>query len=173
MKRILQHLRSNAVGYLALFVALGGTSYAAFSLPAGSVGARQIKNHTITPVKLDGRFVNGNVRAWAIVGPNGKLIAGGGKPQSAETITPAVYAVSWGIKLRPGCATVATIDGNHSPPTERIPIPGNPSVPFTAGYAVADSFTTGSGRHHNETAVTTFNQFGRLAPLGFDVAVIC
>ena len=36
--RPLHHLRNNAVGYVALFVALGGTSYAAISLPAGSVG---------------------------------------------------------------------------------------------------------------------------------------
>ena len=44
MTRLLAHARRNAVAYVALFVALGGTSYAAFSLPAGSVGAREIKN---------------------------------------------------------------------------------------------------------------------------------
>ena len=31
--RILSHLRSNVVGYVAMFIALGGTSYAALSLP--------------------------------------------------------------------------------------------------------------------------------------------
>ena len=36
-------MRHNVVAYLALFVALGGTSYAAIRLPANSVGARQIK----------------------------------------------------------------------------------------------------------------------------------
>ena len=35
MRGILTHLRGNVVAYIALFVALGGTSYAAFSLPAG------------------------------------------------------------------------------------------------------------------------------------------
>ena len=36
MTRILNHARGNLVAYIALFVALGGTSYAAFGLPAGS-----------------------------------------------------------------------------------------------------------------------------------------
>jgi hypothetical protein len=41
--RSLAHLRRNAVAYLALTVALGGTSYAAAQLPRNSVGAKQIK----------------------------------------------------------------------------------------------------------------------------------
>ena len=36
MTRILNHVRDNLVAYIALFVALGGTSYAAFSLPPGA-----------------------------------------------------------------------------------------------------------------------------------------
>jgi hypothetical protein len=36
------HLRRNAVAYVALFIALGGTSYAAIKLPANSVKAKQI-----------------------------------------------------------------------------------------------------------------------------------
>ncbi len=43
MTRALNHLKSNAIAYLALFVALGGTSYAAVRLPAGSVGARALR----------------------------------------------------------------------------------------------------------------------------------
>ena len=53
MNRVVQHIRSNVVAYVALFVALGGTSYAALKLPANSVGTKQIKNHSITPIKLD------------------------------------------------------------------------------------------------------------------------
>ena len=52
MTGAIQHLRRNVVAYIALFVALGGTSYAAWSLPRASVGARQIKNHVIEPVKF-------------------------------------------------------------------------------------------------------------------------
>jgi hypothetical protein len=36
-------IRKNLIAYLALFVALGGTSYAAVSLPGNSVGTRQLR----------------------------------------------------------------------------------------------------------------------------------
>jgi hypothetical protein len=173
MSAVLDHARQNVVAYIALFVALGGTGYAAMTLPRGSVGERQIKNHAIDPIKFDPRFINGSVRAWAVVASSGRLIAGAGRPEAEETIVPANYVITWGTKLKQTCATIATIDGNHSPPTENIPIPGNPSVPFTAGYAVADSFSNGNGRGHNGTTVVTFNQAGQLTPLGFDVAIIC
>jgi hypothetical protein len=39
----LAHLRRNAVGYLALSIALGGTSYAAVELPRDSVGRDQLR----------------------------------------------------------------------------------------------------------------------------------
>lgn len=43
MHRFGQHVQQQFVGYIALFVALGGVSYAAVTLPANSVGSRQIK----------------------------------------------------------------------------------------------------------------------------------
>ena len=52
MNRLLDHARANVVAYLALFVALGGSSYAAFELP----------NHSIDPVKLNPRTI-GRIRA--------------------------------------------------------------------------------------------------------------
>ena len=53
MKRIAQHLTfANVVACLALFIALGGASYAAFKLPKNSVGTKQIKKHAVTPGKL-------------------------------------------------------------------------------------------------------------------------
>ena len=45
-------VRKNAIAYLALFVALGGTSYAAINLPAGSVGTRQLRAGAVTAVKV-------------------------------------------------------------------------------------------------------------------------
>ncbi len=142
---IADHLRRNAVGYVALFVALGGTGYAALRIPANSVGARQIKNHVITPVKFNPKFVTGSVRAWAVVGSDGRVIAGGGKPAGALTAIPGVFELKWGVRLRRHCATIATIDFWYSPATETISIPGEPAAPFTAGYAVGDSLGDGSG----------------------------
>jgi hypothetical protein len=45
---VLDHLRSNTVAYLALFVALGGTSWAATQLPKDSVGSKQLKKDAVT-----------------------------------------------------------------------------------------------------------------------------
>jgi hypothetical protein len=51
MRRLLSHLRSQAIGYLALFVALGGTAYAV-SLPPNSVGTKQLKTSAVTTAKI-------------------------------------------------------------------------------------------------------------------------
>ena len=75
MNRLLSHIRTNVVAYVALFVALGGSSYAAFSLPPGSVGVRELKNHSITPVKFDQRSIAGSVRYWAKISSAGRVIA--------------------------------------------------------------------------------------------------
>jgi hypothetical protein len=49
---MLKHLRANAVAYLALLFALGGTSYAASSalMPPNSVGSKQVINHSLKRV---------------------------------------------------------------------------------------------------------------------------
>jgi hypothetical protein len=43
---------ANTISVIALFVALGGASYAAVSLPRDSVGTRQLREHAVTPSKL-------------------------------------------------------------------------------------------------------------------------
>lgn len=49
---MLGYLRRHHLAIVALFVALGGTSYAATQLPANSVGTRQIRAGAVTPSKL-------------------------------------------------------------------------------------------------------------------------
>lgn len=85
MSGILRHVRANAVAYLALFVALGGTSYAAVSLPANSVGTPQIRNGAVTPAKLDSGKIEAYVRAWAVIQGGTKVIAA----------RPRARVVSW------------------------------------------------------------------------------
>jgi hypothetical protein len=46
---------SMAVAFLALLVALGGTSYAVAQLPANSVGAKQLKKNAVTAAKVKNR----------------------------------------------------------------------------------------------------------------------
>lgn len=54
MRRILRHRPSPAlvIACLALAVALGGTSYAAVTLPRNSVGTAQLKRNAVTSVKV-------------------------------------------------------------------------------------------------------------------------
>ena len=62
MERLIrQHRLSPAmvVACLALVVALGGTGYAAFNLPAGSVGAKQLKRSAVVNKKIAKNAVTG------------------------------------------------------------------------------------------------------------------
>ena len=171
MRTALDYLRRHAIALVALIcslLALAGASYATLRLPAGSVGARQLRNNSITPDKFNHKLINGAVRAWAIVAANGHLIAGGGGPVIRRNPTfPANYFVLWGVNLPHACASVATINGNQSPKTEP------PPTSLTAGYAVLENSFTGKGRRNNGTVVDTFDQAGRWRPLGFYIAVIC
>ena len=44
----LRFLRGNVIGLLALFIALGGTTYAATALPKNSVGAKQLQKNAVS-----------------------------------------------------------------------------------------------------------------------------
>jgi hypothetical protein len=57
----LTHLRRNTVGYLALTIALGGTSYAAVELPRDSVGRDQLRAGAVGPSELRGARVGGDL----------------------------------------------------------------------------------------------------------------
>jgi len=92
---------ANVVSSLALFVALGGVSYAATSLPGGSVGAKQIRAEAVRTGKLaDGAVTYGKlakgVRAWiARVGGAPTVTATTSAPESvkhAETADRATTA---------------------------------------------------------------------------------
>lgn len=51
-KQLRAYLRTNHLALLALFIALGGTSYATLTLPANSVGTRQLKANAVTLAKI-------------------------------------------------------------------------------------------------------------------------
>jgi hypothetical protein len=59
------------VSFVALLVALGGTSYAAFSLPKNSVGTKQIKNKAVTNSKIkNGAVTASKINALGLTVPN-------------------------------------------------------------------------------------------------------
>lgn len=77
------------ISLVALFVALGGTTYAATSLPANSVGAKQLKKNAVTSPKIK----NGAVTA-AKINVAGLTVPVAAHATSADTATSATSATS-------------------------------------------------------------------------------
>ena len=73
-QRFIHHLRANVIAYVALFVALGGTSYAAVSLPKNSVGTTQLRNGAVTPTKLASGYFGGRILAVTELENNGAVL---------------------------------------------------------------------------------------------------
>jgi hypothetical protein len=78
-KRFHRPTHATIVAYAALFVALGGVSYAAIKLPADSVGTKQIKNKAVTLAKI---AASAQKSLHGAVGPRG---AGGSPGQNGDT----------------------------------------------------------------------------------------
>lgn len=98
MTRLRRHLTfANVVACLALFVALGGASYAALKLPKESVDTEALKKAAVTPEKLSGKAKQGMTGPR---GPQGQAGAAGPQGASGPTGPPgepgpsAVYAYS-------------------------------------------------------------------------------
>src|SRR5579884_643716 len=67
--RVIAHVRGNVVGYVALVFALSGSAYAASSLPANSVGTKQLKSGAVTTKKLSQHSVGAsNVKNNSLTG---------------------------------------------------------------------------------------------------------
>jgi hypothetical protein len=99
LKKIGTHLRGHFVAYLALFFALGGTSFAAVNaLTKNSVGSPQIKNGSIQKIDISKRTVSalrglrgprGLTGATGATGAAGAAGAQGAKGDKGDAGTPA------------------------------------------------------------------------------------
>jgi hypothetical protein len=89
VRRALRHLRGNLVAYLALMVALGGTSYAGIALDARSVGTKELKRGAVTRAKIKANAVSpgklSNAAKQALTGPQGAPGAPGAPGQKGDT----------------------------------------------------------------------------------------
>jgi hypothetical protein len=176
VNRLTSHIRGNLVGWIALFVSLGGTGYAAISIPRNSVGAAQIRNHSITPVKFNPSSIGGSVRAWAIIRANATVLASSGKRLVVfSSAVPGSYVIEWRVRLPRTCATVANVD-ERSPDQTPIQLPNGGTASAAIGYVSSiqtATVPTGAGHKASDTSLDTFNQSGQPTPMAFDVAVIC
>jgi hypothetical protein len=89
LKRIRPRLTfANVVSFIAIFVALGGASYAATQLPKNSVGTSQLKNSAVTPAKLSSSAKSGFKGPNGPKGPKGDQGPKGEPGQNGSPETP-------------------------------------------------------------------------------------
>lgn len=95
MSRFFTHIRSNAIAYTALFVALSGTAVAASTaVKPNSVGTAQLKNRAVTGAKVALHTLTGtNVARATLTGYNIKSSTLGIVPNAAHLagLTSAAY----------------------------------------------------------------------------------
>ncbi len=83
------------IAFVALFIALGGTGYAAFSLPKNSVGTKQLKNGAVTTTKIKNRAVTASkINTSGLIVPNALNANSAGSATNATNATNANHATS-------------------------------------------------------------------------------
>jgi hypothetical protein len=117
---------SNILSVIAVFLALGGASYAAISLPKNSVGTAQIRAGAVTAGKLADESVGGNALSDGVrasldragpPGPRGEAGPAGPQGPGATRIhlsrdgtpsaTPQPIATVGGLTLKAACDTTS------------------------------------------------------------------
>jgi hypothetical protein len=124
---------ATVVAYLALFVALGGSAYAATSLPAGSVGAAQIRAGAVT----GGKLAKGAVTARAVADHSltGQQI----DVSKLGSVPTAAHAVSAGTATNAGHASTA----DHAGTADQATTAGSATTAVNASHAsIADQATS-------------------------------
>lgn len=71
------------VAIVALVLALGGTSYAAIVLPAGSVGTKQLRTNAVTGAKVKNGSLTASDISWASMSKVGRVAMGYGSASFA------------------------------------------------------------------------------------------
>lgn len=127
MKQLGRHLTfANVVACIALFVALGGASYAAFKLPKNSVGTKQIKNNAITAAKIK----------------NGAVTGGKINVSSLGTVPSATHAASADTASHATSADTASRAGSATSADDASALDGLPSSAFAASSQILHGSAT-------------------------------
>jgi hypothetical protein len=100
MLRFARYIERHHLALIALFVALGGTSYAAVQLPAGSVGTKQLKKNAVTAKKIrNGTVTSVKIKDNAVTGADVNEaslteVPNAAHARNADTATNAVSAAN-------------------------------------------------------------------------------
>lgn len=137
------------ISLIALFVALGGTSYAAIKLPKNSVGTKQLKKNAVTGAKIK----SGAVTA-AKINPAGLTVPDAGHATSADSATSATNATNATNATKATTATNATELGGLGPNSyQKVPT-------TTQHYTISggDLIPAGNGSGHTTVYSFTANE---------------
>src|SRR4029079_6466491 len=96
--KLSDHIRRNAYGLIAVFIALGGTGYAATHLDRNAVKSKQIKNGEVKTIDLADDAVKnaklGTNEAFARIDSDGALSGGHGiTPEQVTHPATGVYCI--------------------------------------------------------------------------------
>ena len=104
LRKVRDYVRANHLALIALFVALGGVSYAAVNLPASSVGTKQLKKNAVVSSKVKNQslrradFAAGQLPSGA-TGPQGPTGASGSPDTPAQVLSKLVQVDGAGSGL--------------------------------------------------------------------------
>jgi hypothetical protein len=156
--RTLRPSPSMAVAFIALLVALGGTSYAVVRLPANSVGAKQLKRNAVTAAKLkNGAVTRAKIRANAITGAQileSSLdpVASSAHAASAAALDKVTYrGARVSVPAAPDPTTPAVAVGTATCDTGLVAVGGGVKVDDADNTAVVDSYPAAGGRAWSAT----------------------
>ncbi len=99
---------ANVMATVAVFIALGGASYAAIKVPKNSVGTKQLKNGAVTADKVKNGAITGQKIASQTLG----TVPSATKATAAETATNAAHATTADTATNAtNAANAKTLDG--------------------------------------------------------------
>lgn len=172
---------ANVVATIALFVALGGTSYAALKLPRNSVGAAQIRTGAVRSAELKDRTValrDLSLGArFTLRGQQGPAGAAGPQGPAGPPAARFFAAMSSAGALVRGNATGGGSDGGVGNYTVAFSQSISACV-YSATLGTTDATSTVPGRvivrdNGGRVGVQTFDPAGAPADLPFHLVVTC
>jgi hypothetical protein len=138
MKKIRPRLTfANVISCLALFVALGGSAYAATQLKKNSVGSKQLKKNSVTAAKLRKNAITGaKIANSAVTGAkvaNGSLTGANINLGSLGTVPSATNAIN--------ATSAKTVNGQAPAKVFKTLLPGESEVVVVsaAGFTLTSS----------------------------------
>jgi hypothetical protein len=130
-ERILLHTKRNLVAYLALFVALGGSSYAAVNLAPGSVRTRALAKAAVTHSKLAAKSVTSrNVANGSLTRADLKAGTLSGSGRKGDRGDPGPAGRAGGAYIGERASSTGSVNAAHG---------GSTNVPLSGGTWTQDA----------------------------------